>query len=193
MMAITDFTVPGAAYDLGKLWFLVVDENPHMLRLLESMLRGLGVTRISAMRDAEAALVPENIGGVDIVLSDWMLAPISSEEFVRRIRARKPDQISFVPIIQMSGSTRISDVERLRDAGVTEFIGLPVSPKLLYERIVYAIEHPRPFIDAPGYFGPDRRRKTRKTYSGKDRRLNLPDPVDLSGGKTLTHDLAKAG
>ena len=193
MMTIADFTAPGAAYDLGKLWFLVVDENPHMLRLLESMLRGLGVSRIIAMRDAEAALDPENIGGIDIVLSDWMLAPISSEEFVRRIRARKPDHICFVPIIQMSGSTRISDVERLRDAGVTEFIGLPVSPKLLYERIVYTIEHPRPFIESPGYFGPDRRRKAKGTYSGKDRRLNLPDPVDMSGGKTLTQDMAKAG
>lgn len=193
MMSIADFTVPGTAYDLGKLRFLVVDENPHMLRLLESMLRGLGVSRIMAMRDAEAALDPANIDGVDIVLSDWMLAPISSEEFVRRIRARKPDQISFVPIIQMSGSTRISDVERLRDAGVTEFIGLPVSPKLLYERIVHTIEHPRPFIDAPDYFGPDRRRKTKGTYSGKNRRLNQPAPVDLTGGKTLTQDLAKAG
>jgi len=179
-----------AAYDLKELRFLLVDDNPHMLRLLVTMLRGLGIAHIQSHDDAEVALKPEIIAGVDIIVCDWLLEPLSSMEFVRQIRARNPDQICFVPVIQMSGFTQRADVELSRDAGITEFLGLPASPKLLYERIVHTIDHPRPFIDSSDYFGPDRRRRSDGNYIGENRRLLVPNTVELSGDEGLASDLA---
>ena len=179
-----------AAYDFRNLRILVVDDNPHMLRLLSSMLKGLGVTRIQSHKDAEVALKPGVLDEADIIICDWLLEPMSSRGFVRKVRARQPDPICFVPIIQLSGFTQRSDVERSRDAGITEFLSLPVSPKLLYERIVYTIERPRPFIDSPDYFGPDRRRRTEENYVGKDKRLVAPNVVDLSSEEGPMPNLA---
>lgn len=179
-----------AAYDFKELRILLVDDNPHMMNLLVLMLKGLGVTRIENHRDAEVALKPEVLDETDIVICDWLLESGTSMEFVRKVRARRPDPICFVPIIQLSGFTQRSDVELSRDAGITEFLGLPVSPKLLYERIVYAIERPRPFIDSSDYYGPDRRRQTAEHYAGDDKRLVAPDLVELSGEKGPIPDLA---
>lgn len=114
-------------------------------------------------------------------------------KYVRQIRALKPDQICFVPIIQLSGFAQHSHVEQARDAGITEFLRLPVSPKLLYERIVYSIEHPRPFIDSPDYFGPDRRRRTEQNYPGDERRLHVPEIVEMSGEEMTDPKLVDAG
>lgn len=179
-----------AAYDLKELRFLLVDDNPHMLRLLVKMLRGLGITHIEKHEDANIALKPEILAGVDIIICDWLLESLSSMDFVRQVRACKPDQICFVPIIQMSGFTQRTDVELSRDAGITEFLTLPVSPKLLYERIVYAIEHPRSFIDSSDYFGPERRRRSDGNYIGENRRLLVPNTVELSGEEGPMPDLA---
>ncbi len=187
-------SVPGAAaYDFKELRILLVDDNPHMLRLLVTMLKGLGVTRILSHKDAEFALKPGVLDGVDIIICDWLLESMSSMEYVRRVRARKPDPICFVPIIQMSGFTQRSDVELSRDAGITEFLSLPVSPKLLYERIVHVIERPRPFIDGADYFGPERRRRTEERYIGGDKRLVAPNTVELSGEDGPMPDLAETG
>ncbi|MHA1537688.1 MAG: response regulator [Alphaproteobacteria bacterium] len=170
-----------AAYDFKELRVLLLDDNPHMLRLLVTMLRGLGVTRIDSHQDPETAIEPAYLDNADIIISDWLLQTTSSMEFARRVRARQPDPICFVPIIQLSGFTQRADVELSRDAGITEFLSLPVSPKLLYERIVHAIEKPRPFIDSPNYFGPDRRRRSDEQYVGENRRLLVPNVVDLTG------------
>ncbi len=180
-----------AAYDFRELRVLLVDDNPHMLQLLVTMLRGLGATRIQSNNDAGLALNPDVLDGADIIICDWLLEPMPSMEFVRKIRARKPDPICFVPIIQMSGFTQRSDIELSRDAGVTEFLGLPISPKLLYERIVHTIERPRPFIDASEYFGPDRRRRTEEKHFGEERRLVLPNVVELTGEEGPMPNLAE--
>lgn len=182
-----------AAYDFKELRILLVDDNPHMLRLLVTMLRGLGVTRIQSQGDAKIALKPDVLDSTDIVICDWLLEPTSSMVFVRKVRARQPDPICFVPIIQLSGFTQRSDVELSRDAGITEFLSLPISPKLLYERIVYAIEQPRPFIDNTDYFGPDRRRRTEEHYVGENKRLVVPNVVELSGEEGPLPKLAEAG
>ena len=182
-----------AAYDFKELRVLMVDDNPHMLKLLGTMLKGLGVTRVLSHEDARIALKPEVLEGIDIIICDWLLEPMSSMEFVRQVRARKPDQICFVPIIQMSGFTQRSDVELSRDAGITEFLSLPVSPKLLYERIVHVIERPRPFVDGADYFGPERRRRTEEHYIGGDKRLVAPNTVELSGEDGPMPDLAETG
>ncbi len=57
-----------------------------------------------------------------------------------------------------------------RDAGVTEFLTKPISPKALYQRIVSVVTNPRPFIKTKTYFGPDRRRHASLNYAGPERR-----------------------
>ncbi len=62
-----------------------------------------------------------------------------------------------------------------RAAGITEFIAKPLSAKTLMARVTAVIEHPRPFIRSPRYFGPDRRRRQTSDYKGPERRKSVAD------------------
>jgi hypothetical protein len=61
-----------------------------------------------------------------------------------------------------------------------------VRPVDLYNRLVSLIERPRRFVKAPGYFGPDRRRRQDPRYSGPWRRStdeqNEDDTDDVDFG-----------
>jgi DNA-binding response OmpR family regulator len=58
----------------------------------------------------------------------------------------------------LTGYTEYRRVAEALDAGINEFLAKPISPRDLYLRIASIIDHPRPFVRARGYFGPDRRR-----------------------------------
>jgi len=52
---------------------------------------------------------------------------------------------------------------------VTEFLAKPITAKTCCCALTNIIEHPRPFVRAKGYFGPDRRRRSEE-YAGPERR-----------------------
>ena len=127
-----------------------------------------------------AALTAAAAHGSDIVLSDWLMQPLGGIDFVGKVRDRNASAKPFIPIIMMCGYTERSHVFKARDAGITEFLAIPVSTKLLYERLVHVILRPRPFVDAPKFFGPDRRRKEDPYRTGEERRVSQPDIIDES-------------
>ena len=74
-----------------------------------------------------------------------------------------------MPILVLSGQTEIETVIKARNAGATEFLAKPASVGSLYDRLVWMVENPRPFIKAEEFLGPDRRRAMRG-YEGLERR-----------------------
>ncbi|MBY0431421.1 MAG: response regulator, partial [Rhodospirillales bacterium] len=88
------------------------------------------------------------------------------------IRTAKDSANPMVPVIVLSGETRLTKVMAARDAGMTEFLAKPISAKTFYARLLSALEKPRPFVKALSYFGPDRRR--REISQGRDRRRSQP-------------------
>jgi DNA-binding response OmpR family regulator len=96
----------------------------------------------------------------------------------RHIRTSENSPNPFMPIIMVTGHTERARVEEARDAGVTEFLAKPVTPKNLYSRIAEIVERPRAFVRTESYFGPDRRRKTLDSYGGPWRRH---DDYDVGG------------
>jgi two-component system chemotaxis response regulator CheY len=61
-------------------------------------------------------------------------------------------------------------VHEARDAGVDEFLAKPLTAKGVIERMTQVIDHPRPYVRAESYFGPDRRRRADPNYRGPWRR-----------------------
>jgi DNA-binding response OmpR family regulator len=95
----------------------------------------------------------------------------------------------FLPIIMMTGHTERARIFSARDAGVTEFLAKPVTAKSLLMRLTNIIEHPRPFVRAKGYFGPDRRRRSEE-YAGPERRGRVK-PVETPAD-SVTADAKQA-
>lgn len=99
--------------------------------------------------------------------------PLDGIDFTRMVRTASDSSNPFIPIVMLTGYTEMLRVVDARDSGVTEFLAKPVSATKLYGRIKSIIEHPRPFVktsDMNAYFGPNRRRDRRSTYSGPERR-----------------------
>jgi two-component system, chemotaxis family, chemotaxis protein CheY len=160
--------------DLAKLRILVVEDNQNMRRLVRTLLSGLGCRQIFEAEDGAAGLELFQYHAPDIVICDWVMPIMDGVELTRAIR-RSGHANAYVPIIVLSGYSERSRVTQARDAGVTEFIVKPVSPKSLYYRIVSVVAQPRPFIETPSFFGPDRRRTaSNPNHQGPRRRKGEP-------------------
>lgn len=159
-----------ASFNLEKLHALVVDDSRHMLAITKAILRGLGVRNVKLASDAAEAFKEMKHFPADIVIVDWMMTPLDGLDFVRLVRTAKDSANPYIPIIMLTGHTEMHRIMEARDAGVTEFLAKPLSPKALYNRLLAIVERPRAFIRTDSYFGPDRRRR-QEPYKGFDRRL----------------------
>ncbi|MGB0671119.1 MAG: response regulator, partial [Rhodospirillales bacterium] len=79
--------------------------------------------------------------------------------------------------------TEVARVTEARDAGIHEFLAKPISAQTLYRRIVSIIETPRDFIRAPGYVGPDRKRRDDSGYRGPERRQDEEAHTEMKTGQ----------
>ena len=93
--------------------------------------------------------------------------------FLEMVRLDKSSPNRFVPVIVYSSFTEERQVMRARDMGMTEFLAMPISARTVYSRICAVIEHPRPFVRSPDFFGPDRRRR-QAPFNHEERRVAEP-------------------
>jgi CheY-like chemotaxis protein len=159
-----------AGYDFAHLSVLVVDDNQHMLTILKTILHGFGIKTIYETQNATDAFVELRNVPIDIVIVDYNMSPLDGADFTRLVRRGEDSPHPYVPIIMLTAHTERHRVVTARDAGVSEFLRKPVTPKDLYLRLVSVIETPRPFVRSPNYVGPCRRRRDDPSYSGPERR-----------------------
>jgi len=166
-------------FDLSQLRILVVDDNRHFIAIIRTVLRAFGVRRIFDCTDAVQALELLKQTEIDLALIDLKIGDIDGLELSRLIRSAPDSQNPRMPIIMITAFSERSNVEAAISAGVDEFLVKPVSPQILFKRIVWLIEHPRPYLRFGSYFGPDRRRQDSSKFSGKERRGdNLASPAE---------------
>ena len=162
--------------DLRNKQVLVVDENPHTRKLLVDLLRSFDVVRISTSPSPADALATLRSDKFDFVFCNWNKPPMDSAAFVLCVRAIDDPNIREIPIVILKASARPSEVFAARDAGVTEFLVIPLTTNALLQIFESAIIRKRQFVEAASFRGPDRRRRDDRT-SAADRRKSEPkDP-----------------
>jgi len=165
-------------YRFERLKVLVVDDNPHMRKLVVTILQAFGVINIFEAGDSEQTWKMLREGNPDVVFMDWILDRASGLELIKKIRTSNQSPNPFVPIIMLTGYTQAEHVRQARDAGINEFLAKPVSVNAIMMRLVAVIEHPRPFVRTKTYFGPCRRRHGDEEYRGPERRSTMDDEAD---------------
>lgn len=158
------------AYSLDQLQVLLVEDNMHMRALLRSMLQAYGIRAIRDAHNGQQAIDQLLNYTPDIVITDWVMEPVDGIALTRYLRSDDASPDNFLPVIMVTGHTQEWRVLQARDAGVTEFLGKPVSAEGLYQRIQAVIEKPRPFVRTVDFFGPCRRRQNWAEYVGPERR-----------------------
>jgi two-component system, chemotaxis family, chemotaxis protein CheY len=155
-------------YDLLKI--LLVDDNHHMRVLLAEMLKAMGIREIFEASDGAQGLTMLRSQRVDIIMTDLSMQPLDGIDFVHLLRNSPDSPDQMCPVIMITGHSTLERVRAARNAGVDEFLAKPLTARGVVERIRQVIDHPRQYVHAPNYFGPDRRRRADPVFRGPWRR-----------------------
>jgi CheY-like chemotaxis protein len=174
-------------YKFDKLTVLVAEDNLFMLRLVTSILRAFRVGRVLTARDGEEAkgvitLMQasfEASSRIDMLITDWTMPRCSGPELLAWIRGHEEEQVKYMPVIVMNAYTEADAVANARDLGANEFLAKPMSISGIVARLMSVIDKPRPFIVAPNFIGPDRRRQKLKPLAG-ERRVTQAADIEVS-------------
>lgn len=180
-----------AEYNISNVNILLADQSKALRTVLRSVLRELGVRKMTVTSNAEEAFDAFVAFPHDLVLTDWG-PTFDGIGLALRIRRDELSPNQFVPIIVMTANTERRHVYEALDAGMTEFLAKPVSAMLIYRRIRAVIEHHRRFVKIGRFFGPDRRRRTIEAVP-EERRVNRDPskviiPEEVMYGGRLSHD-----
>lgn len=172
MVALTDDSKKQVNF--CDLTLLIVDDNQYMRQLIGHMLRAFEVGNVLAVTNANEAFDEIRQNHIDCVIVDWLMpGGMSGIEFVRMLRTSPKSPKPDIPLILCTGHTEKQRIIEARDAGVSEILTKPLSPRSLIHKLRMAIYHPRPFIISPNYTGPDRRRRKNVKYDGIERRRKV--------------------
>ena len=156
--------------NLRDLVVLIADSSSYLSKLVHGILRGFGASKILEVRDSLGVLRALSNQKFDVLLCDARLPPHGGLTLTNAIRHKADNENRMMPILVMSGDTRETSVRQARDVGANMVIAKPVSPASLYDRLAWVALTPRQFVDAPTYFGPDRRFKIEGYPNGVGRR-----------------------
>ena len=166
---------------------LLVDDNHHMRVLLVEILRAIGVRNVYESSDGAEALQLMRGANIDIVITDLTMQPLDGIDFVKLLRNSPDSPNTMAPVIMITGHSTQRHVEEARDAGVNEFLTKPVTARGVIDRICEVVDNARPYVRAPNYFGPDRRRRADPMFNGpwrrhSDNRLEIEDDTPVAQG-----------
>jgi two-component system chemotaxis response regulator CheY len=160
-----------SGYNFSQLTAMIVDDCPPIRILLRGILKEFGITRVVECSDGREALREFPVLDPDVVFTDYMMEPMDGLELIRTIRNGETSGNRFVPIVVVSAYTEVRDILAARDHGATEFLAKPVSGMMVYKRLKSIVEHPREFVDADTFFGPDRRRRAQAIEDSERREV----------------------
>jgi len=164
---------------LAALDLLVIDDNAQMRTIIGTVLTAAGVRKLHYAPNGRLGLQVLSQRSIDVAYVDYEMPVMNGLDFISAVRAMSTSD-RYLPVIMLTGHSDLKRILSARDRGVTEFLGKPVTAKSILARLNMVILNPRPFISAPRYFGPDRRRKTLPNYGGPLRRASdTPSVIEL--------------
>jgi CheY-like chemotaxis protein len=160
--------------DIRKARVLLVCGRAHGVQVLRTTFGMLNLKAVSVMPTAASALDTLKVHPFTAVFCDGAIEDVDGMPFTLAAR-RLPGMLNpMVPIFTLASFPSRADVERARDQGVTDVLAQPVSAAVIVRKLRTALAHPRPFIAASDFFGPDRRTRQSANFSAADRRVRQP-------------------
>src|ERR1700689_3004096 len=102
------------SYQFDRLKVLVVDDNPHMRKLVVTILQAFGAIQIFEAADGNRAWTLLREANPDVVFLDWMMEGMSGLDVAKMVRTSAQSPNPFVPIIMLSGYTQIEHIRAAR-------------------------------------------------------------------------------
>jgi CheY-like chemotaxis protein len=148
---------------------LIVDPFEASARVAADLLRGLGAWRVEPVETSRRGYERAESWAPNLIVTEFSAQGVDAVAFTRAIR-RSGLACRRCPIVVASSQTKASEITAARDAGAHEFLRKPFSATDLRRRIENVALKSRPWVEAMGYVGPDRRRFNSGGYAGAKRR-----------------------
>lgn len=155
---------------LEEMTVLIVEDDPTSAKLLDHMIRKMGVKDVLIANNGLEGLDTLANNAVDCVICDGVMPEVDGLEFTIRVRTGAAQSTANMPIMLLTARQEESWANAARDAGANEFLNKPVSLERLDGAMRSMLFEPSKFIKSRGYVGPDRRTFQDPNYAGPERR-----------------------
>jgi CheY-like chemotaxis protein len=115
---------------------LIVDDDPHLLRLFGAKLRSRGYEVHSAGGGAEGVRLAEELEP-DLILMDMNMPDVDGREATRRIKAGPR---GATPVVALTALTMPDEIEEGLEAGCDGYVVKPISPDELVHELENVLE-----------------------------------------------------
>jgi CheY-like chemotaxis protein len=119
--------------NLSGLCVLVLDDDANMRSLIRGTLTRCGCNNVLQTGDAREALRLFSTRTIDLVISDWMMEPMSGLEFLRELR--RPERRASMPVIMLTGVSDPKDILQAQAHKISGWLVKPITPQALIESI----------------------------------------------------------
>ena len=99
---------------------LIVDDEPRILLLLQSLLKANGY-EVESARDGSSALDIVRKGGIDIAITDLRMAPMDGMTLFKEIKALEPD----MPVILLTAYATVDTAVEAMKSGIFDYLTKP--------------------------------------------------------------------
>ncbi len=120
---------------------LVVDDDPVVGKSFNRVLSKKDYVVITAQNAQEALKKLEN-EEYDVVFTDIKMPGMDGLELAERVKAKRP----WTPVVIVTGYGTTESEERAKAAGVTAFLHKPLSPEIISESAMNALNEQAPII-----------------------------------------------
>jgi DNA-binding response OmpR family regulator len=116
---------------------LVVDDEPHIVKLIEFSLTKNGFECLTA-GDGVQALELAGAEQPDLILLDVMMPIMTGFETAQKLKADPATK--DIPIVFLSAKSQTYEIEEGLECGASDYICKPFTPKDLVEKVSSALE-----------------------------------------------------
>lgn len=118
---------------MERMHVLVVDDEPHVGRIIQMKLEQQGPFRVTLAYDGIQALEAlDREGDLKMVWLDLMMPHVSGLEVLARMRAN--EKTRAIPCVILTAAGHDTQRERAMTLGATDFMTKPFSPKRVLHR-----------------------------------------------------------
>ena len=118
---------------------LIVDDTDAVRRILVSLVKRIGFTRVDGATDGADALFKMGMKKYGLVISDWQMEPVDGYALLKAIRT--DERLVATPFIMITVHTDVEKVVAAKNAGVNAFLSKPFSAKTLRDKIALAWQY----------------------------------------------------
>ncbi len=125
--------------DLQKLHILIVEDNARTLKLIQVVLKDMGIGQSFTAKDGREA--QKFLDGaedlINLIICDWNMPRMTGLDLLKQVRMTNPD----MPFLMVTARGTIDSVMAAKKSGVSAYVVKPFSPAELEQKVVALGRH----------------------------------------------------